>query len=204
VSEESWNRLNRAKREPKEGEPGLWLATELVGAPERFLGGVEVTEAAADLADLVEGHAGVEDVDVAELGIRAPRLLLGLGPITAQLEHLGAMHAAEPGERRHRMPLRPPGTELGPLGRALVVAELLARADQTAIDLAGLERVQLALDREEHRFVVVGETFGGTAAVDQQPADRLESVGLEVAVTDAACDVERALRQHHGVVDAAL
>ena len=69
---------------------------------------------------------------------------------------------------------------LGPLRGAVEVAELLTGADQAAVHLARRVGPEAPLDREEHRLVEVGHPLGDLALIDQDPADGLERLGLEI------------------------
>ena len=78
-----------------------------------------------------------------------------------------------PGKTRERMALGPPGRRVGPLGRPPEVAELLARADQAAVHLAGRVRTEPALDGGEHGLVEVARAPRcGSALVDQHASER--------------------------------
>ena len=105
---------------------------------------------------------------------------LGLGEVAALLEDHRAVHAADAGEDRERMPLGPPQRRLGPLGGALEVADVLTRADEAAVHLAGGVRAEPALDREQHRLVEVAHALGHLPGRDQDAALGLQRLGLEV------------------------
>lgn len=79
---------------------------------------------------------------------------------------------------------------VGPLGGAVEVAYLLARADEAAVHLARRVRTEAALDGEEHRLVQVAQPLGQVAFVDEDAADGLERLGLEVGRRQAPAQDE--------------
>ncbi len=182
-------------RQTQQRELGARSAAELLGALERLLGPVELAEAAPDVADLGVGGRAVADVAADQLVARLQRLAFGLGEIAAPLEHHGAVHAADPGEDREGMLLRPAQRRLGPLGGAVEVADLLARADQAAVHLAGRVRPEAALDREEHRLVEMAHPLRDLALVDQDPAVGLQRLGLEVGRPEAPAERDHSCRE---------
>ena len=117
---------------------------------------------------------------VRELFARERGLALGSGEVAAALQHDRAVHAADAGEDRERMPVGPAHRRFGPLGGAVVVAHVLAGADEAAVHLAGRVRTEPALDREQHRLVEVTHALGDVALVDEHAALRLQRLGLEV------------------------
>ncbi len=60
------------------------------------------------------------------------------------------------------------------------VAELFTGADQAAVHLARRIGPQASLHREEHRLVEVRHPLGDLALIDQDSADGLERLGLEI------------------------
>src|SRR5205085_2256123 len=129
----------------KQGEAGLGLDSEVGGPAERLLGGVEVAEPSSDLADLSEAEGGIEHVHAVELRAGLARLLLGLGPLAPELEHLGPVDTAQAGKGAGGVRARPEGADLRPLAGAPEIAELFTGADEAAVDLAGDERPHSAL-----------------------------------------------------------
>ena len=111
------------------------------------------------------------------------------------------MNAAEAGEDRERVLLRPLHRRLGPLGRAVEVAELLARADEAAIHLAGRVRPEPAFDTEQHRFVEMRHPLSDIALVDEHPALRLQSLGFEVGRSQAPTERDHLRREHLGMIE---
>ena len=168
---------------------------------ERLLGPVQLTEPAADVAHLGVGVARRAVVTRGEFFARPGRFNLGFGERTAPLQHDGSVDAAHAGENGERMLLRPLQRGLGPLRGPLEVTDLFARADEAAIDLAGRERSEPALDGEQHRLVEMGHPFGDVASVDQYPpgawrasASRLADRSLRPSVTTLEVGAERARR----------
>jgi hypothetical protein len=85
-----------------------------------------------------------------------------------------------------RVLLGPTRGRLGPLRGAAQVAQLLARADQAAVDFAGRVRPEPVLDREQHRLVEVGDPGARPPAVDEDPAERLQRLRLEIGGAELA------------------
>src|SRR5207247_1409026 len=165
---------------------------------------VELTEPPSDVTDLrVRGRA-VQHVAVRELFARARRFTLRLFQLAAPLEHDRAVYAAYAREDRERMLVGPAHRRLGPLRRAVVVADLFARTDEAAVHLAGRVRPEPALDREQHRVVEVAHPYRDVALVDQRPPLPLQRVVLpqpDRALARAlavALLVEQAVRQLAG------
>ena len=168
------------------------VETEGLGASELGLATVEVTDAAADLPDLVERRAGVDDVQVLELSAGAARLRLGAHPIAPQPEQLRTMHATQPRVEGRRLADRPVAPYLCPFRGALQVAELIARRDEAAVELAEDERPESSFGGEQHCLVEEREAVGGLAEADEDPSPTLERLGFDVCVPKAPADVERA------------
>src|ERR1700687_3765235 len=112
---------------------------------ERFQRGGEVAQFQADLADRIEATRG-HHADLVALKLFAclPRFLLGLRPGTAERDDLGAVHPADAGETRDRLPLAPARRGFGPFTRPLIVGELETRGDRAAVDPPGRPDIQLA------------------------------------------------------------
>ena len=104
-----------------------------------------------------------------------------------------------PGTRRGRRAsgwrFGPPRRRLGPLGGAAVVAELLARADQAAVHLAGRVRPEPPLDREEHRLVEVPEPVARVALVDRARVRALAGPRPRGRRAQPPAELERAVRR---------
>src|SRR5581483_6270718 len=60
-------RFDAALSQPEQRQPAAGPAAEALGGAERLLGPIELTQPAADVADLGEGHRAVRDMAVAEL-----------------------------------------------------------------------------------------------------------------------------------------
>ena len=139
--------VDLALAEPKQREARLRVAPELVRLGVGLLRGGEVAEAAADLADLVVPARGDPALEVVQLLAGRHRLLLRLGQVAAKPHDLRPVDAAGAREAGDVEPVAPAVRRLGPLGRAPVVAEVLARADRHAVDEPGRVGPQLAADR---------------------------------------------------------
>ncbi len=180
-------------REPQQRKAGLGVHAELGRALESAFGHFEITEATANLADLVQRSSRIAHVDVLELVVSMTRLALRIRPRAAELEHLRPVDAAQTWERGEGMTGRPGHAHVGPLGSALEVAELFASRDQAAVHLAGDERAELAFGRREHGLVEEQEPFRRSPLDDQDASEGLQAVGVEVGVTTRAAELERAL-----------
>ena len=174
----------------QQGQPGLGPPAQRLGLPERALRSFEVAEPATHLAELHEARRGVGGAHLAQLRTGSNDLVLGLRPVSSALQGPGAMHPAQPGEHGEGVALRPLRRCVGPLGGAAVVAELLAGADQAAVDLARRVRTEAALDCEEHRFVEVPEPFCRATFVHQYPTKGLQRLGLQIGHVQAPAEVD--------------
>ena len=123
-----------------------------------------------------------------ELVAGAARDPLRVLPQPAQLQERGLVDVAQPRIQRQRVALRPRQRGLGPLGGAAEVTQLLARADHTAVDLAGRVGSQAALDRRQHGLVEVSEPVGLPAGVDEDPPDALQRHGFDVRRPQPPCE----------------
>ena len=183
ASTRPWARRSRAR-------PGLRASAEDLGLAERLLGPLEVAHAAADLAELHEAGRGVHAADPDELRAGPDGLLCRPGPLTTRLQGPRPVDPAHAGEDGERVALGPTGRGVGPLGRPAEVAQLLAGADQAAVDLAGRVRTEPALDGGEHGLVEVAQPLLGPALVDQQTTQRLLGTGLEVGAAQPASELD--------------
>ncbi|MEY2571655.1 MAG: hypothetical protein QOE63_2005 [Acidimicrobiaceae bacterium] len=92
-------------RETQQGQPALRSSGLRLGFAERLLGAVEITEPAADLAELHEPGGRVGAADAGQLCARAHDLLLGFGPLASALQRPRVVHAADAREQRERVAL---------------------------------------------------------------------------------------------------
>src|SRR3954471_2099254 len=134
-------------------------------------------------------------MDVHELVAGARRLALGIDEIAARVERYGAVDATDPGEDGERVVLRPSRRRLRPLRSPAQITEVLTRADQAAVHLAGRVRIEPAFDGEQHGLVEVGQPSPRLARVDQYPSDRLKRLGLEIRRTKPAPEAHRVGRE---------
>ena len=137
----------------EQGKARLRVGPQLVRSCVCLLGGWQVAEPAADLADLVVAARGDVALEVEQLVARRDRHLFRRRQITAHTHQLGAMDAAGAGEAGHVEPVAPPVGGLGPLGGATKVTDVLAGADGHAVDERGRVRLQLAADGRCGRLV---------------------------------------------------
>ena len=168
--------VGAALGQEQEGPPAARLTVQLLGPGEGLLGPVELAEPAADVPDLGVGRGAVGHMAPEQLLAGPGGLPFRLGQGTAPFQHDGPVDAADAGKDGERVLLRPLHGRLGPLVSPVEVAELLAGADEAAVDLARGVRAEATLHGEEHRLVEVAETVGHLAPVDHDPAHRLEGL----------------------------
>lgn len=181
---------------PEQGETGLRLVPETSRPVVSLLGAREVAAGPQDVAAL--GHRqtrGGRDLGVGVAARREFELLDRLGERAPDAHDLAAVHRALAGEHDQAgLRVDPRGERAGPLRRAAVVADLLARLDQRAVHLARGHRRHVAGRDPDHRLVEQRQAFGDAARVEQQPALRVEAVGHQIGVAVPAPvldDVER-------------
>src|SRR5439155_9580323 len=194
-------RLNAALREPQERGAGAGPARELLGSGKGFLGALEVAETAPDVTHLGERRGGVWQMAADQFGTRLVQLALGVDQGALPIEHDRVVDPADARKDRKRMLLCPPSRGVSPLGRPTQIADVLARADQAAVHLAGRVRAQATFDGQEHGLVEMRESEPNPAGVDEHPADGLERFGLEVGRAEAAAECEGLLGQGRSVVE---
>ena len=170
---------------------------------ERLLGTFEIADPQPDLPDFRECGCRVREEAGLELVAGAPGLCFRGDPVALPLEELGPMQPAEPGEHGERMVLRPGSDRLQPLVRTAHVAELVTRAHQRAVDLAGHERAEPSLDGEEHRLVEVREAFTGPALVDQHASGALQRLRLDIGLAEPTPEIPRSLGELAGAIELA-
>src|SRR6202158_3306614 len=135
---------------------------------ESFPRGGGVPHVQAPLADLIEATRG-HHADLVALKLFAclPRFLLGLRPGTAERDDLGAVHPADAGETRDRLPLAPARRGFGPFTRPSVVGKLETRGDRAAVDPPGRPDIQLACGRSERCDVELRKSLLVVTVLDE-------------------------------------
>ena len=164
--------LGASLGQAQQRKPPAGLAAEALGLGERLFSPVELTEATPDVADFGVGRRAVAQVPVVQFFAGPFGFADGLGQGAAPLQYAGPVDPADAREDRKRMLLRPCDGRLGPLGRPVEVAELLAGADQAAVHLARGVGQEAVFDGEEHRLVEVAEALRDLTPIDQDPAHR--------------------------------
>ena len=107
-----------------------------------------------ELGLAIEGEARCRVVGLDEAPAGSTRLLERVRPRPAELQDLGAMDEAAPGEGDHVRLLPAPAVERQrPLTRAAKLEDLLAREDDGAVDEAGDDRRQVLGRHRDHRLV---------------------------------------------------
>ena len=190
-----------ALREAQQRERRARLPADLLGTRERRFRFVELTEATPDVTHLRVRRGAVAHMAVRELFARERGFALGFGEVAAALQHDRAVHAADAGEDRERMPVGPAHRRLGPLGGAVVVAHVFAGADEAAVHLARRVRTEPALDREQHRLVEVAHALGDLALVDEHAPLRLQRLGLQVGRPQVAGERDHVGRERRRALE---
>ena len=124
------------------------------------------------------------------------RELLRFREVASKPHDLRPVDAARPREAGDVEPVAPAVRRLGPLGRAAVVAEVLARADRDAVDDRGRVGPQLAADRGRARLVQQGKPLLDLAAPHESAPLADECQHLRVAIAEAATELEGAVEVH--------
>ena len=116
---------------------GLPVIAELVCAVERSGRPVQVAHPEPDLADLVVGEPeAVVQTEALELLAGLAGLQLGLWPLPAEHLQFRAMDTADARIAAHRLTAHPALALIGPLARALEVADVPTGRDGVAQDVA--------------------------------------------------------------------
>jgi hypothetical protein len=201
-SDRGMSRVDASTRQVDERDSRLWFLSEPASFLERLLGSVEVAEATADLADLVEAPArGRLHRERHQLIEPRARLAFGVGKRASQSHDLGAVHAADAGKSRHRLALTPARRGLGPLAGAAIVCDRPADADRDAVNASCGERRQLAGNRGDGGLVREREALFDLRLHHEAPTLKDESERLEVTVAEPSADVECTPRALHGLVE---
>ena len=161
--------------------PKAHLAHEVLGEPDA------VHEPVA--LQLVAGLAGV---------------LLGLGPAAVQHLELRLMDAADARVPADTLAAHPALTLLGPLGGALQVADVAARADRDALDVARDTEVESARCGGRGRLIQLGEAFPPLPQHDVCHALKAHAHVERVGVVAVAAELDRAVGVLESVLDPAL
>ena len=176
--------------QPQQRLTRLGVSPELVCFSIRLFGCVEVAASPPDLADLVEARGRRERVVGLEVGARIDGLALGLVPLAAQPEDLGAVHATASREAARLLDVAPAVRCLGPLTGAVEVADTLGAGDRHAVDDRRRVRIELAGQRRGRCLVEQREPGIQLSQVDQASAVGDECQRLEGGVAKALADVE--------------
>src|SRR4029450_13262597 len=146
-------RIELPFRKVEQCEAGLGVGSELVRTRVRLLGGSEVTQAAADLADLVVAARSDVALEVLELVAGRRRDLLCSLQVAPEPHDLRTVDATGAGKAGHVEPVTPAVGRLRPFRRPANVTDVLARADRHAVDERGRVSLELAADRGRRALV---------------------------------------------------
>ena len=189
--------------EPQQSLTRLRVSPELMRLPIRLLGRVEVAAPPPDLADLVVAGGRRERVVGLEIGARVDGLALGLVPLAAKPEDLGAVHAAGFPGSRASSPRRTSGSRPRSSDGHGRSRRPLGAGDRHAVDDRRRERIELTGKRRGRCLVEQRETGVQLSKEDEAPAVNDESQRLEVGVAKALADVECTLRVSDRLVELA-
>ena len=146
--------LDFAARQMEKREAGLPVIAQLVRPLECFGGPLQVTHSEPDLADLVVGEAeAIVQTEPLELLAGLACLQLGLRPLAAEHLQLRSMDAADARIAAHRLTAHPALALIGPLARALEIADVPTGGDRVAQDVARDPKVELARGGRCRRLV---------------------------------------------------
>jgi hypothetical protein len=167
--------------QPEQSGAGAGPTGKLFGSGEGLFGPSQVPEPPTDVADLRVGGDRVGKMTFQQLraGPGCFPFRRFKGALT--FEHYSAMDPTDAREYGERMLCRPGHGGLGPLGRPAEVSQLLACADHAAINLPGRVRPEPAFDRQEHGFVQMGKAGLGLAGVEEDSAQGLEGLSVEIS-----------------------
>ena len=194
-----------AARELEEGETGLRVVAEFVGAVERLPGRVEVAHPQPDLADLVlRVPDGVHEPVPLELVAGLAGVLLGFGPVTAEHLELGPMDLADPRIAADGLAPHPALALIGPLGGAPEVADVPTRRDRVAVDVARDAQVEPARGRGRGGLVDQGDAALPASGHDHGDALEAHRHVERVGVVEPARLGHRPVGQLDGRLDPSL
>ena len=179
------SRIELPFRETQEGKARLWVVAQLVRARVRLVGGGEVAEAAANLADLVVAQRRDVALEVVQLVTGRRRHLFRGLEITAESHELCAMDTTGAREAGHVQPVAPAVRRLGPLGGPAEVTDVLARADRHAVDERRRVRLELAADCRGRALVEELEPLLDLAALHERAPLGGKREHLRVPVAEA-------------------
>ena len=186
-------RLELPFRKVEQCEAGLGVGSELVRTRVRLLGGSEVAEPTADLADLVVAARGDVALEILELVAGRRRDLLGGLEIAPEPHDLRTVDATGAGEAGHVEPVTPAVGRLRPLRGPANVTDVLARADRHAVDERGRVSLELAADRGRRALVDELEPLLDLTHLDEHTPLGDEREHLRVSITEAPCELVCAL-----------
>ena len=144
----------------EERDAGLPVIAELVRALEGIGRALQVAHPKPDLADLVVGEPeAVVQAEPLELLAGLARLQLGLWPLAAEHLQLRSMDAADARIAAHRLTAHPALALVGPLARALQIADVPTGGDRVAQDVARDPETELARGRRRRRLIEERQTL---------------------------------------------
>ncbi len=200
--------VNLAARQMEEREAGLPVIAKLVRPLECLGRPLQVAHPEPDLADLVVGEPeAIVQTEPLELLAGLACLQLGLRPLAAKHLQLRSMDAADARIAAHRLTAHPALALIGPLARALEIADVPTGGDRVAQDVARDPKTELAGGCRRRRLIEEGQTHLHVALVHFPVALEARRHELDIGVPvlprhrDRAIRVLEAVRHpvvHHG------
>ena len=152
--------LELAARQMEERDAGLPVIAKLVRPLECIGRPLQVAHSEPDLADLVVGESeAIVQTEPLELLAGLARLQLGLWPLAAKHLQLRSMDAADARIAAHRLTAHPALALVGPLARALQIADVPTGGDRVAQDVARDPKPELARSSRCRRLIEERETL---------------------------------------------
>ena len=185
---------------------GLPVIAKLVRALEGIGRALQVAHPKPDLPDLVVGESeAVVQAEPLELLAGLTRLQLGLRPLAAEHLQLRSMDPADARISAYSLAAHPALALVGPLARALQIADVPTGGDRVAQDVARDPETELARGRRRRRLIEKRQTFRNVALVHLAVALEARRHELHVGVAvlpghgDGAIRVGEAV--HHPMVE---
>jgi hypothetical protein len=179
--------------EPQQRQTGLRFASCLTRQPIGALGFFEVALQAMQLGELIVGRPGFDRACLSvEVLTRAPCLLDGIEPRTAQLHDLRSANKAGSAKRHHVRMLRAPTMQgRSPLLRPAEIEQVVTGADHAAVDDSGNHRADFAAGDGDHHLVEQGESFGLAVQADARAPLSVPRIRDQIAIAEAGADCSR-------------
>ena len=184
----------------EEREAGLPVIAKLVRPLECIGRPLQVSHSEPDLADLVVGEPeAIVQTEPLELLAGLACLQLGLWPLAAEHLQLRSMDAADARIAAHRLTAHPALAFVGPLARALEIADVPTGGDRVAQDVARDPKIELARGCRCCRLIEERQTHLHVALVHFAVALEARRHELHVGVPVLPRHGDRAIRVREAV-----